>query len=232
MGDCRSSFRYCSGFSLIEILVSLFIVCIVAVNISGLQKMIGDQSRDNISHLTVVKLVAKNFEQIKQNKEIQDIVNLNGSTSSYSQAGTTFLLKWDVGLVSGASITSSIRDVHIEVTWPDAKGEIQTFVYSELISLMMLLKGVGDDEGGGFSYQIPNLLNTNEIGYFDSKMEYKIDAYVIYNSQLFQATEGHNSIADQQNNLVAPMSLDGIVSDGWLHLGQIDDPQLATLFVK
>lgn len=229
--DCYRS-RYCSGFSLIEILVSLFIVCLVAVNISGLQKMIGDQGRDNFYHLTVVKLVTREFEQIKQNKEIQDIVNLNGSTSTYIQSGTTFLLNWHVGLVSGASITSPIRDVHVEVTWPNAKGEIKTFSYSELISLMMLLKGVGDDQVGGFSYQIPNLLNSNEIGYFNPKIDYKIDAYVIYNSQLFQATSAHSANSEQQSEMQAPMNLEGVASDGWLHLGQIDNPQLATLFVN
>tara|TARA_R110001583_G_scaffold42735_2_gene135864 strand:+ start:11644 stop:12303 length:660 start_codon:yes stop_codon:yes gene_type:complete len=215
------------GFSLIEILVSLFIVCLVAVNIAGLQKLVGDQGRDNFSHLAVIKLVTKKFEEAKQSMNMQDIINLNGTTSTYTEHDTSFLLAWHVGVVSSASMTSPIREVQLTINWPDAKGEEQTFIYSELISLMMLLKGAGGEDSQGFAYQIPNLLNANNINYFNSKMDYNIDAYVIYNSQLFQATEAHSS---HHEELVTPVNTQGVVADGWQNLGQIDNPALASLF--
>ena len=216
-----------SGFSLVEILVSLFIVSLVAVNIAGLQKLVGDQSRDNFSHLAVIKLVTGKFAQLKQSNNMQDIIDLNGSSSTHSQNNTTFLLTWHVEQVSGVSLSSPIKDVQVTATWLDARGEPQSFSYSELISLMMLLKGAGGEEAQHFLYQIPNLLESNGIDYYDAKMDYQTDAYVIYNSQLLQATSAHLS-SDETN--VSPINSDGIVSEGWQNHGQIDNPALASLF--
>jgi prepilin-type N-terminal cleavage/methylation domain-containing protein len=215
-----------SGFSLVEILVSLFIVCLVAVNISGLQKMVSDQSRDNFYHLAVIKLVTGKFEEIKKQNNMQNIIDLNNSTLTHTEHDTIFLLQWNIAMVSGASMTSPIRDVQVTITWPDARGETQTFIYSELISLMMLLRGVGDEQEH-FSYQIPNLLETNNINYFDSKLGYEIDAYVIYNSQLFKATTAHFPSND---GIDFPVNNEGVVSGGWENLGQVDNSELSSLF--
>lgn len=216
-----------SGFSLVEILISLFVVCLVAVNISGLQKMVGDQSKDNFSHLAVIKLVTGKFAAIKQQNNMQDIIDLNNTTSTHIEHDTLFLVKWNIAMVSGASTTSPIRDVQVTITWPDARGEIQTFIYSELVSLMMLLRGAGDGEEY-FSYQIPNLLEANNIDYFNPKMSYEIDAYVIYNSQLFKATTAHSTSAEGTE---FPINNEGAVSDGWENLGQVDNSELSLLFV-
>lgn len=217
------------GFSLVEILVSLFIVSLVAVNIAGLQKMVGDQSRDNFCHLAVIKLVTRKFAEIKQRNNMQDIIDLNGTTSNHTEHDTLFLLKWDIAMVSGASMTAPIREVQATITWPDARGEIQTFIYSELISLMMLLHGAGGVEGGHFYHQVPNILETNNIDYFDSKMGYKIDAYVIYNSQLFKATTVHLA---SSSGVEFPINNQGLLAEGWENLGQVDSSELLPLFAN
>ena len=216
-----------SGFSLVEILVSLFIVSLVAVNIAGVQKIVGDQSRDNYAHLAVIKLVTGKFAQLKQSHNMQDIIDLNGTTSSHSQNNTTFLLTWRVSPVSGVSLASPVRNVEVTISWLNAQGNTQNFTYSELISLMMLLKGAGGEEVEHFLYQVPNLLESNGIGYFDAKMDYEIDAYVIYNSQLLQATSAHFSGDGVNAN---PINSEGVLSEGWQSHGLINNPALATLF--
>lgn len=223
-GDC-----YC-GFSLVEILVSLFVVCLVAVNISGLQKMIGDQNRDNFSRVAVIELVTEKLEQVMQAVDIKDVLALHGTTSRHTERGTVFSLTWNVGTVSGALALSPTREIAIKVTWADSTGAIQTFTYSELISLVMLLEGPGGSGGKDFSYLIPNLLSTTKVNYFEPKMDYKENSYVMYNSHLFHATSFHSIGNEQKIKRQPPINTDGVVASGWEKIGRIDNPDLAKLF--
>jgi Tfp pilus assembly protein PilV len=220
------------GFSLVEILVSLFIVSLAAANISGLQKMVGDQIRDNFSHTTIIELVTEKFEEIMQLDNMQDIVDLNGTTSTYTSRGTQFTLLWRVGLVSGASVSSPIREIEVAISWPDATGAAQTFRYSEQITLAMLLKGGGQVVESDFLTMSPNLLETNNVNYFEPKIGYKKDAYVIYDSQLFLATSVHSVGNGQQREVALPMNSEGTVSNGWERLGRVDNAELASLFTN
>jgi Tfp pilus assembly protein PilV len=220
------------GFSLVEILVSLFVVSLAAVNISGLQKMVGDQIRDNFSHTVIIELVTEKFEQVMQADNMQDIIDLNGATSTFTSRGTLFTLLWRVGMVSGASATSPIREIEVAITWPDATGAAQTFKYSEQISLAMLLKGAGGADENNFSTLIPNLLETNDVNYFDPKMGYKKDAYILYDSQLFLATSVHSVGNGLQRDIDPPINTEGVVSGGWERLGRIDNVELANLFTN
>ncbi|MCP4321838.1 MAG: prepilin-type N-terminal cleavage/methylation domain-containing protein [Alteromonadales bacterium] len=215
-----------SGFSLVEILVSLFVVSLAAVNISGLQKLVGDQNRDNFAHTAVVALATEKFEELMQYKTIAHIDLLTGAEpTDVVVANSTFSLDWTVSTVTGAG--DDIRDVKLEITWLDATDTAQTFTYSEQISLVMLQKG---GSGGDWNYIIPNLLGTNKVNYFESKVGYKKDAYVIYNSQLFHATSVHSVGNGKQRNIDAPIDSDGNISTGWENLGQINNAELADLF--
>lgn len=220
------------GFSLVEILISLLVVSLAAVNISGLQKMVADQNRDNFSHTSVIEIVTERLEEVMQVDDMQDIVDLDGDVLTYTSRGTEFTLTWDIQLVSGASSTSPVRDVEVAVGWLDAKGDAQTFTYSRVISLPMLLEGAGGQGGEEFSSLIPNLLNTNTVDYFQSKKGYKKGAYVIYNSQLFEATSVHSVGNGQQRDVTPPIDTDGVVASGWLDLGRIDNADLAQLFIE
>ncbi|WP_022940665.1 type IV pilus modification PilV family protein [Psychromonas hadalis] len=232
-----------NGFSLVEILVSLFVVSLVAVNISGLQKMVGDQNRDNFSHTAVVKLATGKFEEIMKLKTIAEVDLLTGLTpASVLISNTVFDLDWTVTNVAGAG--GDIRNVKLKVSWKDSSWRNtsdakQTFTYSEQVSLAMLLKGAGGGTGEEWGYTIPNLLNTNKVGYFEANMGYKRGAYVIYNSQLFHSTSVHSvgNGGNDPRDLDPPISYEGesgsriaTVSDGWENLGRIDNADLVSLF--
>lgn len=231
------------GFSLVEILVSLFVVSITAVNISGLQKLVGDQNRDNFSHTAVVELATKKFEEVMELQTIAEVDQLDDTNTPevVSVGNTSFDLLWSVAPVTGGG--NELRAVELNITWSDAIGDEQTFTYSEQISLAMLRDAYGENTGDGFENTIDNLLKTNKVGYFEANMGYKNDAYVIYNSQLFHSTAVH-SVGNGESDARAidpPISYaygsgqqsgDRIatVSDGWENLGRIDNADLASLF--
>ena len=213
------------GFSLIEILVSLLIVSLAAVSIAGLQKIVCDQSRDNFSHTAVLALVSKKLDQVMQYDDIHDVMDLSGMTEHYTQNGTVFDLVWNISSVPGTSILSPIRKVALTVTWLDAVEARQTFTHTSQLSFAMLLKGAGGDLGNTLTYPIANRLGTNNINYFEPNTVYKDRAYVIYDSQLFQASNDY-SRADS----VPPINSAGAVATGWDREGFIDDEHLADLF--
>lgn len=238
-----------NGFSLVEILVSLFVVSLTAVSISGLQKMVGDQNRNNFAHTAVVELTTEKFEEVMKLKTITKIDALDASTAIQTIGLTSFDLLWSVAPVIGGG--DDIRTVGLNITWNDAIGDEQTLIYSEQISLAMLLDAYGDDTGDGFENTIDNLLNTNKVGYFEANMGYKNDAYIIYNSQLFHSTAVHsvgNGGGDARaidppityDDYTVGQSVDenqtvngdriATVSAGWENLGRIDNADLASLF--
>ena len=218
------------GFSLVEVLVALFIVCITAVNISGLQKMIGDQNRDNSAHAAVISLVSEKMEALMQYQQLQDVLDLNATSSTFSLRGTDFDLKWKIELVPGASSTSPSLLVSITAIWLNTTGDFQTYTYSEQLSFAMLLAGGGGGSGETFPTTVANLLGTDKVAYFEPKMGYKMDAYVIYDSQLLQATKVHSVGNGQLRDIEPPINKQGVVAEGWNKLGRIDNSALASLF--
>lgn len=218
------------GFSLVEVLVALFVISLTAVNISALQKIVADQTRNNTSYVTVLSLAKDRIEEVKQIDDMQKMIDLNGTTSTLTKKGVLFTLTWNIEMLTGASLTSPIRDVAVKIVWSDAKGRKQIFSYSEQVSLQFLLKGAGGSEKI-FPYVVPNLLNTNQVNYFESNMDYKKEAYVIYDSQLFQATKDHSLGNVQQDDILAPINKDGSIASGWDNFGRIDNTDLAALFI-
>jgi len=116
-----------SGFSLVEILIALFIVSLTATNISVLQKLVCDQSSENFHHATVITLVSEKFEEIMQYDDVQNIDDLNGTSSTHEERGTSFALSWSVTSIAGVLPTVPVRDISITVTWLDVTGAEQTF---------------------------------------------------------------------------------------------------------
>lgn len=215
---------------MVEVLVALFIVSITAVNIAGLQKIIGDQNRDNSSHVAVINLVSEKMEAL-QYQQLQDVLDLNGRSEIFNTTGTDLALKWQIESVPNTSTASAIRLVSITASWLSATGEPQTYTYSEQLSFTILSAEDGDADSERFPVTVVNLLATNKIDYFEMKMGYNLDAYVIYNSQLFQATQAHGIADGQVGTIPPPINKQGVVADGWDKLGRIDDPELANLFI-
>jgi len=212
---------YSNGFSLVEILISLFIVSLTAVNISGLQKMVGDQSRNNFSHSIVIKLVSEKLEEIRHYSDLQSVLALNGTHSEESERGTKFNIAWHISTVNDVASISPIREVAMTVTWLDATLRLQKFTFSEQISFLMILENNREESGSRYPYIIPNLLGTDTVSYFEPEVDYHQGAYVIYDSQLFQANA---------DNHIIPMSSEQQLSEYWDNLGLINNPDLANLF--
>jgi len=137
------------GFSFVEILIALFIVSLTATNISVLQKMVSDQSRDNFSHTAVIALVSKKLEEVVAYDVALDASNLytesgtdpilysaSGTSPIYEDRGDSLDLSWNITVSVDSS--TALRDITITVTWPDALGIEQAFTsninyYSALI---------------------------------------------------------------------------------------------------
>lgn len=212
------------GFSLVEILVSLFVVSIAAVNISGLQKMVGDQNRDNFIYSTVLKLATEKMEEVLQYEEVAKLEALpNLAPLKITEKLTDFILNWHVAAPDSVyAAGANVRDVKLQIDWNDSKGKPRVFTYKEQVNLALLL----NPNGGAAAAEaaiVESFLETNEVIYFEAKMGYKKGAFVIYNSELFEATAVHQVGNGHPRDVDNPVA----VADGWKSYGSIDNPELA-----
>ncbi|MFT6984290.1 MAG: prepilin-type N-terminal cleavage/methylation domain-containing protein [Psychromonas sp.] len=222
-----------SGFSLVEILVSLVVVSLAAANVFGLQKMVGEQNRNNVTHTAVIALATDKMEEVLKSASIDAVDLLNGKTDSVTLglSETKFNYKWLIAGL-GSEVGDSIREVTLQISWEDAKGDAQTFTYSEQVNLNLELKGGAAWEPTPPLDIIISLLETNDVIYFEPKMGYKKGSFVIYNSELYEATSVH-SVGNGHPRDVADPNED----TGWKNYGPINNselannPDLATLFV-
>ena len=232
MPDTQTS----KGFSLVEVLVSLVVVCIAAASITGLQQMVGKQNRDNFVHSAVLKLATEKMEEVLQYDLVADIEKLSERPPqkiTEEQTGTELILRWDVVTPDPVyDAGTDLRDVKLQIDWLDSKGDPLTFTYSELINLTRLLDQNGDPAAAEAAI-IESFLKTNDVIYFEPKMGYKKGSFVIYNSELFEATAVH----DVGNGHPRDVDNPSAVADGWKSYGSIDNPalvdnkELATLFL-
>lgn len=216
------------GFSLVEVLVSLFVVSFAAVCITGLQQMVGEQNRDNFVHSAVLKLASERMEEVLQYGLVAEIEALDGLQEiiTEEQTETELILEWNIAAPDAVyNAGADLRDLKLQIDWLNSKGEQQTFTYSVQINLLRLL----DPDGGLAAAEaaiIESFLKTNEVIYFEPKMGYKKGAFVIYNSELFEAT----AVNEVGNGHPRDVDNPGVVAEGWKSLGLIDDPELAGLF--
>lgn len=209
------------GFSFVEILISLFIVSITAVNITRLQQMVGGQGRDNFIYGVVLKLATEKMENTLQLELIADLDALDGSQEVITENQTELALEWHISTpTSQYDAGVNVRDVVLQISWEDSKGDQQAFNYREQVNLMQLLEM---DNGTADIVTLESVLKTNDIIYFESQMGYKEGAFVIYNSELFKATEAHLIGNDYPRDIEDP----SVVSEGWESYGLINNPQLA-----
>ena len=214
------------GFSLVEILVSLLVVSIAAVNISGLQQVVGGQNRDNFIHSAVLKLATEKMEEVLQYDLVAKLEALSDRLPekiTEQQTQTQLVLEWDVttpDVIYAAG--ADVRDVKLQIDWQDSKGDQQAFTYSEQVNLAQLLNPNGGKAATEAAI-IESFLETNEVIYFEPKMGYKKGAFVIYNSELFEATEVHSVGNGHPRDVDNPT----VVADGWVSYGSIDNPELA-----
>jgi len=239
-------FNIGKGFSLVEILVSLFVVSMAAVNITGLQQMVGEQNRDNFTHSAVLKLATEKMEEVLQYKFVADIEALpvqcpkdipakeEPCVVTDKQTNTPLGLAWEVATLAAAyDAGTDLREVKLRIDWQDSKGEQQFFTYSEQVNLAQLLNPNGGGPAAVEAAIIESFLKTNEVIYFEPKMGYKKGAFVIYNSELFEATAVHSVGNGHPRDVANPT----VVSEGWKSYGSIDNaalaenPDLKTLFL-
>ncbi len=214
------------GFSLVEVLVSLVVVCIAAANITGLQQIIAQQNRNNFVHSAVLKLATEKMEEVLQYQLVSDIEKLSQQpayTLIEQQTQTELLLQWRIAAphaVYAAGV--NVRDVQLQISWQGGQGETQSFTYSEQVNLSQLLNPQ-DAQAAAQAAIVESFFKSNELLYFEPKIGYKKGAFVIYNSELFKATAVHAAGNGQPRNVAAPT----VVADGWKSYGLIDDPALA-----
>ncbi|MFT4837032.1 MAG: type II secretory pathway pseudopilin PulG [Psychromonas sp.] len=163
-----------NGFLLVEILVSLLIISLTAVNITGLQKLIVEQNRNNVAHTEVIALANQKVNQLLSYDNVARLDALVGINLPTETPGlTTFNLEWAVS--SDLAESASMRTVTLQIKWEDSKGDELVYTYSEKINVTPS-RAI-----------IESVLETNDVIYFNPKKRYKNKDFVIYNSELFEA---------------------------------------------
>lgn len=230
------------GFSLVEILVSLIVVSLTAVNVVGLQKKVSQQQRNNLAHTAVLALATEKMEEALALATLTELTALHNTSETGLQIGNTaFTVQWKVTDISGlgTSVGNEFKKVNMEISWLDALGKTQYYTHSGQINLALLLSGASNvkiiDQLAGI---IPSTLQTNEVIYFEPKMGYKKGSFVIYNSYLYKATSVHSVGNGHPRTVIDPETGIEEGSGGWHSYGRIDNPELAnnpdlaTLFLE
>jgi len=98
------------GFSLVEILISLFVVSITAVCVIRLQKEITDQTRDTYIYSAVLNIAMSEIDDKIQGRTLADIDTLNGIKKQriLAQTNTELTLDW---FIQGINNNPRLRQV-------------------------------------------------------------------------------------------------------------------------
>lgn len=235
------------GFSLIEVLISLMVVSLTAVNITGLQKKILDQQRNNIAHSAVISMVTQKMEKILVLRSIDDLMAMDNTSEKNVQVGhTRFNIDWNVNAVdSKLNAGVDFKEVEMDISWVDAVGVTQNFKHAEQVNLTLLLSGTSNNSATDtLAGIVASTLQTNEVIYFEPKMSYQKGSFVIHDSYLYQATAIHSAGNEHPRTIIDPSTGISFGNDGWESHGRIDNPalishsplvgntELATLFLE
>lgn len=237
-----------NGFSFVEILVSIFVASIASVGVYALQKMVIEQNRDNVAYKASFDVATEQMANVLKLAVIDDIdtdgnivnngiidavCDLNGKRQDITKGMTTFGLVWAVSRLDVAVRSNcntfvfenhagdTLFEVEIAITWKSSTGQVRTYNYIEQINPFLILSGASGSDPKGVADIVVSLLNSNNVIYFEPKMGYKKGAFVIYNSQLFQATKPYKVGNGQPRDVDTPQA-DGT----WQSFGLINDPAL------
>ena len=223
------------GFSLIEILVSLVIVSLTAVNITGLQNKISQQQRDNISHAAVLSIATEKMEEALSLGTIDELIARNNiSETVINDTIGELTIKWQVTDVEEInSLVDNFKQITLTISWIGQAAQTQTFTYSSqvnfgtLLSTASTLEDVTDIEQR--SSIIVSALNNKEVIYFETNTSYQAGSFVIFDSYLYQATKDY-LVGDELPHF-ARNSESGILEqgEGWQSFGSINNPELANI---
>lgn len=229
------------GFSLIEVLVSLVVISLTALNLAVIQKKVSDQQRDNITHSYVISLATEKMEEVLSMTSVADLIAKDSTAETGFVVGhTSFNILWRVDTYSSPiNVGIDLKEVAMDISWIDATGNTQYFTYSRYVNLALILSGASGDKNSNQSAAIiASELATTEVLYFEPHTGYKEGAFVIHNSYLYEATSDHSGGNGYPRIITDSSSGNQTTSDGWLSYGRIDNPDLvnnsdlSTLFLE
>jgi prepilin-type N-terminal cleavage/methylation domain-containing protein len=229
------------GFSLIEVLISLLVVSMMAVGITGLQQKVSAQQANNIAHATAISMMTLEMEEILGINYIEQLLALNDRIETDLQgANTTFSILIEIkDVMEDFNAGGDFKDVILTISWLDNQGNQNEFTHSRTINAALLLSNGSENKNeSSFSTRITSILVTDKIIYFDPNKSYKSGDFVIHDSYLYQATS--NFLVHGEAPYIVSINSENkaIANDGWTSIGQIDDPELknnehlASLFFK
>lgn len=220
-----------TGFSLIEILIALIVVSLTTVNITGLQKKVTEQQRDNIARTAMMSLVTGKMEQVLSIADINQLSDLHDvPETNIDIANTKFSISWAIAdVVAGFDHGGDFKQVMMDVSWLNAQGEVEDFTHAQQVNLTLLTSETNNASSTNpYAPTIASSIGLNEFIYFQPKLEYQQGSFVIHDSYLYQASADYAMDLEHPHLVTDPDT--GIISasEGWIGFGVIDDPALAS----
>lgn len=214
------------GFTFIEILVSLIIVSLTALNMSGLQIKISQQQNNNIAHASAISLATSKLEALLNINTTNDILALHNQVETDIQlANTLFSIEWEIiNVTSDFNADNQFKEINLHISWSNNLGEVQRVVYTQQINLATLISEQFEQQTDALFPEIvtPNI-TISEMLYFDPNKEYQTGDFVIYNSHVYQANGYYSNNSTPPNYSVDSSSEN---QRGWDSYGQIDQLNL------
>ena len=212
------------GFTFIEILMSLIVVSLTAVSISGLQIKVAEQQGNNIAHASAISMATAKVEEMISLLDPDDLIALHNSSEANVQvANTEFFILWNISNVASEyNAGDDFKQIKMDISWVNNEGNVQYYKHLQQINLGSLLSSADT--------LFPTIVTTNissdQIIYFDPNIEYKEGAFTIYDSYLYQATSDYSIGSDAPQSTIDPDTGLFISSGGWQSYGRIDDANL------
>ena len=212
------------GFTFIEILMSLIVVSLTAVSISGLQIKVAEQQGNNIAHASAISMATAKVEQMISLLDPDDLIALHNSSEANVQvANTEFFILWNISNVASEyNAGDDFKQIKMDISWVNNEGNVQYYKHLQQINLGSLLSSADT--------LFPTIVTTNissdQIIYFDPNIEYKEGAFTIYDSYLYQATSDYSIGSDAPQSTIDPDTGLFISRNGWQSYGQIDNANL------
>ncbi|MEL0659813.1 hypothetical protein V6255_11760 [Psychromonas arctica] len=204
--------------------MSLIVVSLTAVSISGLQIKVAEQQGNNIAHASAISMATAKVEQMISLLDPDDLIALHNSSEANVQvANTEFSILWSISNVASEyNAGDDFKQIKMDISWVNNEGNVQYYEHLQQINLGSLLSSTDK--------LFPTIVTTNissdQIIYFDPNIEYKEGAFTIYDSYLYQATSDYSIGNDAPQTTIDPDTGLFISNSGWQSYGQIDDANL------